>query len=50
MALWRWLVSLFRRKPVDPLPPEDRRYVDARAASAANAASAGIHAGGNISV
>lgn len=43
MALWRWLVGLFRRKPVDPPSPEDRRFVDARATSAANATAAGMH-------
>jgi hypothetical protein len=50
MALWRWLVALFRKKPVDPLPPEERRFVDARATSAANASSAGTNAGGGFSI
>jgi hypothetical protein len=50
MALWRWLVSLFRRKPVDPLPSEDRQLVDARATIAANAAKAGTHAGGGFTL
>jgi hypothetical protein len=48
MALWRWLVGLFRRKPVDPLPAEDRRFVDTRATSAANAARANINGGGGF--
>lgn len=43
MALWRWLVGLFRRKPVDPLPAEDRRFKDARAMTEANAARAGVN-------
>ena len=46
MALWRWLVGLFRRKPVDPLPADERRFVDARATNAANAAKANIGGGG----
>lgn len=46
MALWRWLVGLFRRKPVDPLPAEDRRLVDTRARNTANAASANMGGGG----
>jgi hypothetical protein len=50
MALWRWLVGLFRRKPADPLPTEDRQFVDARAQSAANAARAGMYGkGGGLS-
>jgi len=43
MALWRWIVGLFRGKPVDPPAFEDRRFADARASSAANAAAAGVN-------
>jgi len=45
MALWRWIVGLFRSKPVDPPAFEDRRFADARASSAANAATAGVNSG-----
>jgi hypothetical protein len=38
-------VALFHSKPVDPLPPQDRHFVDHRAQSGENAASAGIYAG-----
>ena len=43
MALWRWLVRLFRRTPVDPPLPEVRHAADARATAAANAAAAGMN-------
>lgn len=46
MTFWRWLVGLFRRKPVDPAPADDRRFVDTRATNAANAAKANIGGGG----
>ena len=50
MALWRWLVGLFRRKPVDPPSAEDRRVADTRARNAANAAKANIGGGGGGSL
>ena len=50
MALWRWLLGLFRRKPArDPLPAEERHVRDNAAANAARAAEAGIYRGGGPS-
>lgn len=47
MALWRWLVRLLRRKPIDPPSAEDKRFVDTAARNAANAARANIGGGGS---
>ena len=51
MGVWRWFVSLFRRKPNERTAtedryhsPEDRRRYDIAAANAARAGESGVGA------
>jgi len=41
MAVWRWFIDLFKRKPADPASPSQRRAADVVAADARRTASGG---------
>src|SRR5512139_3532537 len=41
MAVWRWFIDLFKRKPADPASPSQRRTADVVAADARRTASGG---------
>lgn len=42
MSLWRWLVDLFKSRPVERVDEHERHVLDAAAANAAKAAESGV--------
>jgi hypothetical protein len=44
MKLWRWVISLFRKRPVDRPSAADRREIDVAAADAVRAMESRVSA------